>query len=345
MPDFLRWELNAAKSGKPLPAGEFIWSPAAHFLFRKCPRAWFFRRYLAQGGWKESAADPSAHAYLLKYLDHTDGWMSSAAEESLTRALLEIMPFSGPARTDALTEAFQTKVSAHLIRARNELADSSYLTDPKLTSFSELHNATGEYDSPAELLGMIQYRFKEFFRLWENSILPQTIAEVDPLAWRLPPEYHQFPIDGIRVSVRPWMYAVYRRTIAAWTVRFTFSDPSAASAFPDGNDEEYGLPERVFAAWCARKYPDFEVEIHKIYISPDGLVSRIEVPLPVSPDFVLASADEMIRTANLPGGLKSELFPRLEDRSKCSGCRFRDLCDSEPVPPEDETTDGDAENA
>ena len=59
----------------------------------------------------------------------------------------------------------------------------------------------------------------------------------------------------------------------------------------------------------------------------------------------MGCADEMIRTANLPGGLKSELFPRLEDRSKCSGCRFRDLCDSEPVPPDDEKTDGDSENA
>ena len=84
MPDFFRWLLHGAKSGKPRPPDEFIWSPAKHFLFRKCQRAWFFRHYLAQGGWNTLSAYPSMHAYLLKYLDSADSWMSSTAEDSLS---------------------------------------------------------------------------------------------------------------------------------------------------------------------------------------------------------------------------------------------------------------------
>lgn len=335
MPDFFRWLLHAAKTGKALPPGEFIWSPAKHFLFRKCQRAWFFRHYLAQGGWDALSADPPVHAYLLKYLDSADSWMSSTAEDSLSGALLDIARLSGGGRAQSLTEAFQIRVSAHLLRARDDLKDNAYLDDPKFTSFRELYYNTGEYSSAGELLSIIQNRFRDFFLQWENQHLSEELAAVDPLDWRLPPEYRLFTCSGQQVSLRPWIFAVYRRTVSAWTLRFNFSSPADQNFFPE-DDEEYGLPERVFAAWCQRRYPDFELEIHKMNMSPDGLICRTEIPAPVSEDLILRSAGEMLEIVNRPDGLKSENFPRLDDPASCADCRFRAVCDSEPVPPVEE---------
>ena len=338
MPDFFRWLLHASKSGKPRPPDEFIWSPAKHFLFRKCRRAWFFRHYLAQGGWNTLAADPAMHAYLLKYLDTADSWMSSVAEDSLSGALLDIARFSGEGRAQALTEAFQIRVSTHLIHARDDLKENAYLDDPKFTSFQELYYNTGEYGSAQEMLQVIQNRFRDFFLQWEEIHLPQELAAVDPLDWRLPPEYRLFNYAGQQISLRPWIYAVSRRTGSAWTVRFVFSSPEDYAAF-QADDEEYGLPERVFAVWCQYKYPDFELEVHKIYVTPKGLICHTEVPAPASKDLIVCSAGDMLAVVNQPDGLRSDNFPRLEDPAYCASCRFRELCESEPVPPvpEEET--------
>ncbi|MBQ9337306.1 MAG: hypothetical protein IJS14_08430 [Lentisphaeria bacterium] len=334
MPDFLRWLLNADKPGKPLPPGEFVWSPSKHFLFRQCRRAWFFRHYLAQGGWNELSADPAMHAYLLKYLATADSWMSSAAEDSLVRALMEIMPFSGEGRAGALTEAFQVQVSARLIRARDDLAHDEYLSDPKRTSFAELHYGTGEYRSAHEMLSVMQNRFRDFFALWEGSGLPEELAETDPLDWRLPPEHRLFPFAGTRISLRPWIYAVRRHCVTAWTLRFLFSGQEEAPDPRDG-EEEYGLPERVFALWCARKYPEFKVRVRKIFATPDGLINRTVIPIPVSEEFVVQSVHPMLKAVNQPGGMRSDLFPKLEDPADCRFCRFRGLCETEPAPSDD----------
>ena len=331
MPDFHRWLLHAAKTGQALPPDEFIWSPAKHFLFRKCQRAWFFRHYLAQGGWNTLSSDPAMHAYLLKYLDTADSWMSSAAEESLSGALLDIARFSGEGRVRGLTEAFQTRVSGHLLRARDDLKENTYLDDPKFTSFRELYYDTGEYSSASEMLSIIQERFRDFFRQWDLLHLSEELAAVDPLDWRLPPEYRLFSHAGQKISLRPWIYAVRHRTVTAWTLRFDFSASENENGF-QADDEEYGLPERVLAAWCERRYPDFELEIRKCRMTPEGLVMRTEIPVPVSEDLVMRSSGEMLEIINRPDGLKSEIFPRLNDPASCSNCRFRELCESEPVP-------------
>ena len=318
-----------------MPPGEFLWSPAKHFLFRRCPRAWFFRHYLAQGGWSELSSDPAMHAYLLKYLQTVDSWMSSAAEDSLAGALLDILPLSGEGRAAALTEAFQLRVSAHIIQAREDLEHEEYFTDPKRTSFLELFYATGEYRSVSELLSVVRNRFTDFFRSWEDSGIAEELAEADPLSWRLPPEYRIFPFAGQQISLRPWIYAVHRRTVTAWTVRFAFSAVEESRTYPT-SEEECGLPERVFAAWCAEKYPEFEVRVRKIFLTPDGWIDRTELPVPVSEDFVVLSANEMLRLVNQPGGLQAEKIPRLENPENCRLCRFRNLCETQPAPPREE---------
>ena len=332
MPDFQRWLLNAARSGRALPPDEFLWSPAKHFLFRKCRRAWFFRHYLAQGGWNEFSADPAMHAYLLKYLSTADAWTASAAEEALSGALLDIAALAGEDRSAELTRAFQLRVSSQLIRARDDLAGEEYLTDPKLTSFTELYYDNGEYGSVSDLLSVIQNRFADFFRLWEDSELPDELASVDPLDWRLPPEYRTFPYAGRQISLRPWIYCVRRKAVTAWTVRFAFH--SGETLDYRTAEEEYGLPERVFAAWCAKKYPDFEVRVRKILFTPEGLFSRLILPTPVSEDFVILSAEAMLKEVNRPDGLRSENFPRLENPEDCGECRFRAVCAIEPAPAE-----------
>ena len=339
MPDFFRWLLHAADTGKPRPPDEFIWSPAKHFLFRRCRRAWFFRHYLAQGGWNSLSADPAMHAYLLKYLDTADSWMSSAAEDSLSGALLDIARFMGEGRAQALTEAFQIRVSGHLIHAREDFKENAYLNDPKFTSFQELYYDTGEYGSAKEMLLVIQNRFRDFFMQWEELHLSEELAAVDPLDWRLPPEYRLFTFAGQQISLRPWIYAVRGRTVSAWTVRFDFSSPEDHTAFP-ADDEEYGLPERVFAVWCQCKYPDFELEVHKIYATPKGLICHTEIPAPADEDLIVCSAGDMLAVVNQPDGLKSENFPQLKDSPACASCRFREICESEPVPAEETVPDG-----
>lgn len=335
MPDFTRWLLNASKAGRPLPPGEFVWSPAKHFLFRKCRRAWFFRHYLAQGGWNSLSADPAAHAFLLKYLDTADSWMSSTAEDSLSGALLDTARIRDESRKDELTEAFQVRVSARLLQAREDLSREAALDDPKRTSFLELHYDTGEYHSAQELLTVIRNRFRDFFRQWESSGLSEELAAVDTLDWRLPPEYRLFHYAGRQISLRPWIYAVQRRTVRAWTIHFAYSTPDQVAGFPQ-DDEEYGLPEKVFAAWCAARYPDFEVEVNKIYLTGEDMVRRKEIPAPVSEDLVVCSSCDMLEAVNHPDGLRSEKFPRLTDRNQCVNCRFRSLCDTEGVPPEED---------
>lgn len=332
MPDFLRWLLNAAKTGKPLPPGEFIWSPGKHFLFRQCQRAWFFRHYLAQGGWNDLSSDPSMHAYLLKYLSTVDSWMSTVLEESLADALLDIMPPSDGERTARLTEAFQIRISSHLIHAREDLAREEYLNDPKRTSFLELYYDTGEYRSASELLSVVQNRFADFFRCWGDSGEPSELASMDPLSWRLPPEYRTFPYAGQQISLRPWIYAVRRRMIKAWTFQFNFSGESGAGS---GENRQSDLPSQVLAAWCARKYPEFELRVRKIQITPEGWISRTDRPEPIDEDLIVRSAYEMLETVNHPGGLTAELFPRLQTAPVCARCRFRQLCETQPVPPEE----------
>ena len=330
MPDFLRWELNAAKTGKPLPPGEFVWSPAMHFLFRRCPRAWFFRHYLAQGGWNELASDPAMHAYLLKYLVTADSWMSRAAEDSLTRALQEMMRFSGEGSGEALSEAFKVHVTSQLVRVRDDLERGNYAVDPKRTAFQELYYATGEFTSIQDLLFTMRNRFQDFFTAWDCSELPRELASTDPLAWRLPPEHRLFPYAGVQVSLRPWIFSVYRRRVTAWALRFDFSGRGRMNYYPD-DSEEYGLSERVFAAWCAGKYPGFELKIRNLSFARTGLVNRTAVPVPVSEPFVLESANAMLREVNRPGGLKADDFPRLKDQAVCSSCRFRELCSRMPA--------------
>lgn len=335
MPDFLRWLLNAAKPGKPLPPGEFVWSPAKHFLFRKCPRAWFFRHYQAQGGWNELSADPAMHAYLLKYLVSVDAWMGRTAENALSGALQDIMQIYGEDRVGELEKAFKIRTTSLLMQAEEDLTDQD-LSDPKRTVFLELYYDTGEFRSASVLTASVRDRFQQFFHACGSTGLLQELAAADALSWRLPPEYRLFPFAGVQISLRPWLYSVERRTVRAWSFRFAFSGSGPTSNDPDAEKEELDLPERVFAAWCFRKYPDFEVEIRKITFTPAGLIDRTDVPAPVSEDLVVRSADEMIRTANHPGGLKAECFPRLDDPEGCARCRFRELCCQMGVPPERE---------
>ena len=347
MPDFLRWLLNAAKPGKALPPGEFLWSPAKHFLFRRCPRAWFFRHYQAQGGWNELSADPAMHAYLLKYLVTADSWMGRTTEKALSGALQDIMQIYGEDRVGSLAKAFKIRTTSLLMQAEADLADRD-LTDPKRTVFLELYYDTGEFRSASGLTASIRDRFRQFFHAWEASELPQELASTDALSWRLPPEYRIFPFAGVQISLRPWLYSVERRTVRAWSFHFAFSGSELANVYPDAENEEYNLPERVFASWCTRKYPDFEIKIRKIIFTPGGLIDRTDVPAPVSEDFVVRSAGEMIQTVNHPGGLKAEVFPRLDESGgECARCRFRELCFRTGVPPEQEKSPekGDGRNA
>lgn len=328
MPDFRRWELNAARPDQPAVPEEFSWSPAKHFLFRKCRRAWYFRHYLAQGGWDVLSGDAALHAYLLKYLSTLDGWLGEVLEESAVRALLAIAAVPPDARAEALTEELQTEVSARLLRASDELASEAYLDDPKLTSFAELHYQTGEFVSGAALMNAAKERFTLFFRLWEDSELPDELASVDPLCWRLPPEHRSFRMRGINISLRPWLYAVQHHGVQAWT--FHFFSASSGEMDLRTDEEEYGLTERVFAAWCAEKYPGFSVRVKNISCTEEGLIRHCIIPVPVSSGFVCESADAMHRLLRLPGGVTPEHFERTEYPENCQHCSFRGLCENYP---------------
>ena len=259
--------------------------------------------------------------------------MSAAAEESLTGALQDISQTTGGIRAAELTDAFQIRISSHLIQARDELVNRDYQNDPKRTSFYELHCETGEYRSISELLLTIRNRFQKFFHFWEDSELAAEIVSLDPLAWRLPPEHRIFPYAGLNISLRPWIYAVHQRFVTAWVFRFCFSDHEYA-ALP-ANGEEYGLPEQVFAAWCQQKYPEFEVRIRKIIMTPEGMINRTEKPLPLNEDFVIQSAFRMLDAAISPDGIAAEKFPKLKNPEECRGCRFKELCETQPAPEEE----------
>lgn len=274
------------------------------------------------------SGDAALHAYLLKYLSTLDGWLGEVLEESAVRALLAIAAVPPDARAEALTEELQTEVSARLLRASDELASEAYLDDPKLTSFAELHYQTGEFVSGAALMNAAKERFTLFFRLWEDSELPDELASVDPLCWRLPPEHRSFRMRGINISLRPWLYAVQHHGVQAWT--FHFFSASSGEMDLRTDEEEYGLTERVFAAWCAEKYPGFSVRVKNISCTEEGLIRHCIIPVPVSSGFVCESADAMHRLLRLPGGITPEHFERTEYPENCLHCSFRGLCENYP---------------
>lgn len=337
MPDFRRWLLDASQPENPLPPGGFVWSPAKHFLFKKCPRAWFLRHYLAQGGWDVLSGESALHAYLLKYLAEPDAWMSATLERALSEALLEIapVPIAGVDRAAALTEELQIRVSRQLRRARGELTREEYFSDPKLASFAALHYRTGEFASVDELISVLHARFAAFFRRWTDSDLPGELSAFEQLSWRLPPEHREFAWGFWRISLRPWLYAVRRSHVEAW--RFTFTFGSGAAGATDWGDEaeECNLSERVLAAWAAGKYPGFPLRVTSVICTRDDLLSRRLFPVPVSAGFITESAEPMLRMANRPGGLKPECFARAKQPEACLSCCFRAVCAVLPFPPEE----------
>lgn len=329
MPDFRRWVLQASEEFSAQKPGDFIWSPAGHFLFRRCRRAWFCKHILAQGGWDIYSHEFALHAYLLKYLDTADSWTSRIVEGSLAEALLKIAN-EREDRTALLLEEWQISVSQHWIRARDELIREDYLSDPKKTSFLELHYAEDGFPSPLSLMNKIREHLSLFFRLVESSEIPAELATFDSLAWRIPPQLNTFTQYGLKIALRPWLYAIRKKTLQAWTFSFDMGNASSATEFPDPDDEENGLSERILALWCALRYPVYQPVVHKVHLTSDGLIRRKIAPIPVSEEFLRESSVPMLRLLNDRNGLRMSSFPTAPDPAQCLACRFRSLCENLP---------------
>lgn len=327
MPDFKRWLLNAAKFSNDLPQGEFTWSPAKHFLFKRCLRAWYFRHYLAQGGWDLHANDNSMQCYLEKHLTTFHAWIGNVLESAMASALSNIAGVRvEKEREEALIEEMQIHVSTSMITAEQQLSREEYLHDPKKLSFAELHYQTGEFSCVEELLSEAYRQFRLFFELFTDSHLPRLIVSIDPLSWHLPPEHKTFYYHEIPVSLRPWIFAVSRKKLIAFEFR-SYPDPEDLTGFSNTEDNtESGLKEKTLATWTASRYREHTTEIHSIRFSGEGLFPRKIIPSQLNSSLVGKSAKEMLKKINHGRGVAIEQFPCTEKAEICLSCHFRGLC-------------------
>ncbi|OQA83870.1 MAG: PD-(D/E)XK nuclease superfamily protein [Lentisphaerae bacterium ADurb.Bin242] len=325
MPDFDRFVLEATSWKEDVSPGTFSWSAAKYRLFRFCERAYFLRHYLAQGGWDAYSCERAQQAFLEKYLSTFDEWLGSVIEDSLDRALRETMPYHvSSGRGAALTEALQVHVSRHLLRAEPELRFEEYWSDPKKLSFAELYYHTGEFASYKELLEAAREILSGFFSGLESSGLMERLLELDPLGWRLPPDFVEFPFAGTRIHMRPWLWALHRGKAVGIAFRFVHNPakvPERKYADP-GN----GLSEKVFALRVSQRYAGWSPEVWNGVCVGDRFEWSSFRPSPVTEEFVRDSTLAMLEKITAVPSIALTDFPKTEESAACENCRFRGVC-------------------
>ncbi len=66
----------------------FSWSPFRDSVFEKCPRAYYYRYYASQNGWRDDADDATQHLYLLKNLKSGNIWIKEIITKAIRTAAL-----------------------------------------------------------------------------------------------------------------------------------------------------------------------------------------------------------------------------------------------------------------
>ncbi len=325
MPDFDRFVLEATSWREDVSPGTFSWSAAKYWLFHGCERAYFLRHYLAQGGWNSYSCELAQRAFLEKYLSTFDEWLGEMVEDSLDRALRETMPYRvASGRGAALMEAFQVHVSRRLLLAEPELRAEEFWSDPKKLSFAELYYHTGEFASHRELLESAREVLTGFFSGLESSGLMESLLELDPLGWRLPPEHVEFPFGGTSVHMRPWLLALHRGKAVGIAFRFVH-DPAKMPERKYG-DSANGLSEKVFARRISERYSGWHSEVWNGVCVGDRFAWSSFRPAPLAEEFVRDSVGEMLGKIIGSSTVSLSDFPKTEEPSVCENCRLRGVC-------------------
>ena len=331
MRDFHSDILRADRSGRDLPGGEFFWSCSTHLLFRRCPLAWFYTHYLAQGGWEIASREESCHAYLLKYLETEQSFLKRILEESLSSALLSILHLQEPLlRAQVLEESFQREVTERYFRALEDVENARYLRDPKYTSFMELHYKTDPDLNVKTFFRSLLEKLKLFFREFERLSLAGELASPDPLQWHnRNREYITFYYGSGKVVLRPFLYYFTGREFLAW--KFSVRKKGEMETLlldPSGSgDPEQFLTEKLLSAFCRSRYGEgVQCIVHQLCLTERELLYRRLLPEPLPEDFVRESSEKILQILHFSGGVKQENFPENKDPGYCEQCRFRALC-------------------
>lgn len=327
MPDFDRFVLEATSWRKDVSAGTFSWSAARHLLFKSCKRAYFLRHYLAQGGWNAYSSELAKQAFLEKYLSSFDEWLGFVVQDSLSRALQETIPYYDLSeRGAALMEAFQVQVSRHLLLAEPVLRFEEYLLDPKKLSFAELHYRTGEFASHDELLETARKTLGGFFSQLEASGLLERLLEIDPLGWRLPPGFIEFPFADTRIHLHPWLLALHKGKVIG--VSFHFHRDLAGLPKREYGAPENDLQEKVFALYVSERYAGHIPEVWNGVRIGDHFEWNSFQPSVVTEDLIMDSTHEMLEKITASPTVALSDFPKTEETASCEICRFRGVCRS-----------------
>ncbi len=299
MRDFEQDIIAAARFGHPLTGAYFSWSLLRHNLFLFCPRAYFIRYYLAQGGWNIHSHELTQYAYFEKHLPTRSLWLESAMEKAVTDSLKTC-------RGDRkeFLQSLSRNLTGQLRKLQSSLENESWMTDPKLPGLLEVFHF--EKDT-ADIEALVESLVPELRALCV-SFLPvlrnQSLHFPD---WRLDEPFLQF-----RHGIFPvWLHG---------GLRFLDRDRTVMVRFSAGTDEHFLLEA---ALW--RKYHPGGAFLVCPSDGGESFFVRAENDPPLD-EFIDGSSSAMLSLIHPDGTVRLSDFPKDTSDDRCTSCRFRRTC-------------------
>ncbi len=303
MRDFEQDIIAAATVGHPLTGAGFSWSLYRHKLFSFCPRAYFIRYYLAQGGWNPHSHELTQYAYFEKHLPDRALWLESAMEEAVTQAVKSC----GGRRHD-FVQALSRNLSTAVRRLQASLENERWMQDPKLPGLLEVFHFEKEVEEIPDVIESLVVRLRAACECFLRSPAAGKLHYQD---WRLDEPFLQFRHGNFPV----WIHGGLRYLNGKEQVMLRFS------ATPDAVPEDF-LPEA--ALWqCCQPNAGFLVcpfDGSESY-SP-GSAEHLSLA-----DLIDGSSAAMMSLIRHDGTVCMADFPKQTDEpERCNGCRFRRTC-------------------
>ncbi len=303
MRDFEQDIIAAATTGHPLTGAYFSWSLHRHKLFFFCPRAYFIRYYLAQGGWNQHSHELAQYAYFEKHLPDQFLWLESAMEQAVTQSVKSC----GGRRHDFI-QILSRHLSTAIRRLQASLENETWMQDPKLPGLLEVFHYEKDVENIPDLIESLIVRLRTACECFLRSPAAGKLHYPD---WRLDEPFLQFRHGSFPV----WIHGGLRYLNGNEQIMLRFS------ASPDVAPDDF-LPEAALWQCCQSSAGFLVCPFDGTESYRTGSTGHLLLA-----DLIDGSSAAMMSLIRPDGTVCIADFPKQADEpERCTVCRFRLTC-------------------
>ena len=319
MRDFEQDVIRSANFDGSVKLSYFSWSLAAQMLFGKCPRAYFIRYMIAQGGWDQFCHPAAASAYREKHLQKLDFFLGDLFHESVNEALIAVSTADIRIRKQLFDKILLKSISKRLSAMSFALKNPT--DDPKSLHLLELRGAKRLFSSPDEVVYYAAQTLKNAYTSLIVSELPGELFTLPGSVWNVQNKYVSFQVDGVPVYIHPGL--IFQSQGKLHCIDFVCSEN-------EPNEQDFSPRKAAIFSLFAENYRSCSDIFYREFCFNDKTAVLREIA-PVSKSEIrdwLRSGIHEIQSKLRPDGKYyiADFFCLENQPDVCEKCQFQDTC-------------------